>query len=231
MTTGRRRRAERAGVDGGSAAAERMALRDRLLLAILPHVAFDGWTDRALAAGARDSGDSAVTVQRLFPGGIKDVVGHFGDWADRRMLDGLKAENIADLRLRERVALAVRLRLTALAPHREAVRRTLAWLALPPNAPLALRGLWRTVDAIWYAVGDRATDFGFYTKRGLLAGVISATTLYWLDDDSDGHAASWAFLDRRIADVMRIPALRARLGRFGDRLPNPFRILRGAHRR
>src|SRR3546814_12063346 len=88
--------------------------------------------------------------------------------------------------------------------HKEAVRRALAFLALPGNAGLAVRSLYRTVDAIWWACGDRSTDFNFYTKRGLLAAVYSSTLLYWLDDGSDGHADSWAFLDRRIADVMRL---------------------------
>jgi ubiquinone biosynthesis protein COQ9 len=72
------------------------------------------------------------------------------------------------------------------------------------------------VSAIWYAAGDTATDFNYYTKRALLAGVYSATVLYWLDDKSEDFAKTWTFLDRRIADVMRVPqvlgALRERLG-------------------
>ena len=78
--------------------------------------------------------------------------------------------------MRERIALGVKTRLDILAPHREAVRRMLAFLALPANLPLAARLLYRTIDAIWYAAGDRATDFSFYTKRGLLAGVYASTT-------------------------------------------------------
>jgi ubiquinone biosynthesis protein COQ9 len=209
----------------------REQMRDRLLLAILPHVPFDGWSARALAAGARDAGEPEVAVERFFPGGVKDVVAHFGDWADRQMVAALAAHDPAALRLRERVALAVRLRLEALAPHREAVRCALAWLALPNNAPRAVRALWRTVDAIWYAVGDRSADFSFYTKRALLAGVVSATTLYWLEDGSEGFAATWSFLERRIADVMRIPALKGRVERLASRLPDPLRILRTARRR
>jgi ubiquinone biosynthesis protein COQ9 len=107
--------------------------------------------------------------------------------------------------------------------HREAVRRALGLLALPHNAPVAATTLWRTVDAIWYAAGDTATDFNYYTKRGLLAGVYSATVLYWLEDRSEGLADTWTFLDRRIGDVMRVPQA---LGAIRDRLaafPNPFK--------
>ena len=76
--------------------------------------------------------------------------------------------------------------------------------------------------AIWLAIGDKSTDFSFYTKRALLAAVYSATLLYWLNDKSDGQAASWAFLDRRIGEVMKIPQIKGQLRSMFDRLPNPL---------
>jgi ubiquinone biosynthesis protein COQ9 len=90
--------------------------------------------------------------------------------------------------------------------------------------------LYRTVDAIWYAAGDRSTDFNFYTKRGLLAAVHAATTLYWLDDRSEGGADTAAFLDRRLTEVMAIPKLRPRLEESLAWLPNPFRLMRVVRR-
>jgi ubiquinone biosynthesis protein COQ9 len=210
---------------------DRRDVRDRLLLASLSHVVFDGWTDAALRAGAADCGMDEIDVKRFFPGGAREMIEHFSDWADRRMLASLAGHDIEAMPVRARVGLSVRLRLEALAPWREAVRRTLSLLALPPNLPLGARCLYRTVDAIWRAIGDRSVDFNFYTKRGLLAAVLSATTLYWLDDDSDGGEATRGFLDRRIADVMKVPSLTRRLGSVAERLPDPFRALRRARRR
>jgi ubiquinone biosynthesis protein COQ9 len=57
---------------------------------------------------------------------------------------------------------------------------------------------------MWRAAGDASTDFNFYTKRMLLAGVLKATILFWLDDATPGCAASWEFLDRRIGEVLKI---------------------------
>jgi ubiquinone biosynthesis protein COQ9 len=106
----------------------------------------------------------------------------------------------------------VRARIEVNALHREAVRRTLAYLALPWNAALGAGSMYRTVNAIWYAAGDTATDIGWYSKRATLAAVYAATLLHWLDDDTEDFAATWAFLDRRIADVMRFGRLRRRIG-------------------
>jgi len=128
----------------------------------------------------------------------------FSTWADGRMLDALEKQSLAAMKVREKIAAGVRLRLELLEPHREAVRRGLAFFALPQNGPLALKCLYRTVDAIWYAAGDRATDYNFYTKRLLLAGVYTSTLLVWLNDGSEGRVETWAFLDRRIAEVLKV---------------------------
>jgi ubiquinone biosynthesis protein COQ9 len=189
-------------------------------------VPFDGWTARALDAAVADAGLPPGAAARLFPGGLAQVAEQVSDWADRRMLARLAVLDGASMRMRERIATAVRARLEVLAPHREAVRRLLGYLALPGNVALSLRLTYRTVDAMWYAAGDRAADFSFYTKRALLAGVHGATTLFWLADRSEGFADTWAFLDRRIDDVMRIPKLRGRLEKSAGRLfrtPSAFR--------
>ena len=115
---------------------------------------------------------------------VKDLVAWFSHWADRETMRALEARDLSTLKVRERIATGVQTRLSVLAPHREAVRRALALLTAPQNLALGARLLYEAVDAIWYAAGDTATDFNFYTKRALLAGVYGATTLYWLDDRS-----------------------------------------------
>jgi ubiquinone biosynthesis protein COQ9 len=206
---------------------DRAAQREALLKAALPHVPFDGWTRTALQAGARDAGIEPALADNAFPGGMAELLEFYHGQADIEMVRALEARSdLAALKTREKVALAIRLRLEANAGYREAIRQALSFLALPTNAPLGAKCLYRTVDAIWYAAGDKTTDFSFYTKRALLAGVYSATVLYWLNDKSEGSAETWTFLDRRIADVMKIYALRARFDRFAEQLPDPFRLFR-----
>lgn len=178
--------------------------RKRLLLAMLPHVPFDGWSDAAIRAGAADAELTPAEALNAFPGGPSEALALFSDWADREMLRRLQKLDLDAMKVRERVAAGVRLRLEVLAPHKEAVRRGLSVLALPPNAGQGLKSLHRTVDAIWTMAGDRSTDYNYYTKRLLLAGVLSTTTLFWLNDRSEGHRATWAFLERRIDDVLKV---------------------------
>lgn len=199
--------------------------RERLIAAMLPDVAFDGWSRAALRHAARRCGIPIDEALALFPRGAAQMVAEFSRWADRQMLERLAAMPVS-ASLSGRIALALRLRLEVLLPWREAVRHGLAVLALPHNAPLGLRLLYETVDAMWRGVGDGATDFSFYTKRAMLAAIQAAATLYWLDDRSPDFVDTVAFVDRRLGDLHRLGSLRERLGAAVDRLPNPLRVLR-----
>lgn len=199
------------------------AMRARILDKALAHVPFDGWSEKALMEGAKDAGHDPAAALDAFPGGVPDALDYAAERADAAMLDALEKLELDKMRVRDRVAAAIRARLELSAPHREAIQRALGVLALPHNLPLAAKTLWRTVDAVWYAAGDQATDFNFYTKRGLLAAVYSATLLYWLNDHSPDHADTWDFLERRLDEVMRVPKAIARAREALERLPSPFR--------
>lgn len=178
-------------------------LTDRLLDAALIHVPFDGWGEAALRAAAADCGVEFAAAQAAFPRGGVDMALAFHRRGDAQMLVRLAEQDLSQLRMRDRIALAVRLRLEA-TEDRELVRRGTTLFALPMHAAEGARALWGTADAIWTALGDSATDYNWYTKRATLSGVYSATVLYWLGDDSPNADATWDFLDRRIDEVMQV---------------------------
>jgi ubiquinone biosynthesis protein COQ9 len=209
-------------------------LRDEILVASLPNVVFDGWSLQALRDGTEMTGHEPSALLRAFPGGVTDAVEHFADWTDRQMLDRLEAQPMAEMKVRERISLAVRTYFEVLEPYREAKRRQLSYLAMPQNVTLGLRLLYRTVDAMWFAAGDTSTDYNHYTKRALLAAVVSSSTFYWLDDKSDDHAETRAFIDRRLADVMAVGKATSSVGKLSSMLnilPNPLRFARQMRQR
>lgn len=207
------------------------ASKDAVLVALLPAVPFDGWTPAALRAAAAGAALDDGALATLFPHGPRDAVAWFSHWADRLTLAALAAQDLTAMGTRARVALAVRTRLGILQPHREAVRRGLTLLTLPANLPLGARLLYDTVNALWYGAGDQSTDFNFYTKRGLLAGVYAAVTLFWLDDRSEGLVETNGFLDRRLAEALALPRLGVRLRKAVEIVPNPLRFFRVMRRR
>lgn len=187
------------------AARTKDSARRKIFEAVLEQIPFDGWTEAAYARGIQLAGTGRGEADLLFPAGLRGVMDLFGATADQAMQDRIDAESGFDrMRVRDKITFAVRARLEALTPRREAMRRLLYWYAMPLHLPLGLKRLYKTVDLIWHAAGDTSTDFNFYTKRALLAGVLKTTMLVWLDDETPGCRKSWEFLDRRISDVMKI---------------------------
>jgi ubiquinone biosynthesis protein COQ9 len=184
-----------------------MTEADRLLDAALIHVPFDGWSDATLAAAARDEGIDPALARALYPRGGVDLALAYHRRGDAQMAQALAARDLGALRIREKVALALRIRLEG--ADREAVRRAAALFALPQHAADGARSLWQTADAVWTALGDTSEDGNWYTKRAILASVQGATVLYWLGDNSPGAQATWDFLGRRIDGVMRFEMAKA----------------------
>lgn len=170
----------------------------------LPLVPFDGWNISTLGKAAIAAGYKKTDVVRVFSGGAIDAVDAYSRLADEQMLEALANYHLDNMKIRERIATAVRLRLELQTVHREAIKRAVAIHSLPFYAHRGLRTLYETVDNIWFGIGDTSTDFNFYSKRLTLAAVYSSTLRIWLDDNSAGQEATWKFLDRRIEDVMNI---------------------------
>ena len=195
--------------------------RAAILKAALPHVAFDGWTPAVMRHAAAEAGIGHEAMRVAFPGGVNDLIDYFLADGDRRMAEMLAGRGLDNMKIREKITLAVRTRIEADAAYREALRRAVTYAALPVAGTLGPRSLYRTVDAIWRATGDSSTDFNFYTKRA----VYSAVTLHWLGDETDGFTGTWAFLDRRIEDVMRIEKAKAGLRGLAEKLPDPVGLM------
>jgi ubiquinone biosynthesis protein COQ9 len=199
-------------------------LRPRLVAAMLPDVAFDGWTAMARDAAADAEGIDRDIAAMALPDALSMVDAYILR-ADTMMTEAMVAADAPSMKVRDRIRLGLTTRLDHAAHDREAVRRALAVLALPQNAAHAARTLWRTADAMWCAAGDTATDFNHYSKRAILGSVYSACLLYWLDDDSEDQSATRAFIDRRIDNVMQFEKSKARAKEALAWVPNPARFL------
>ena len=205
---------------------------DALLDAALPHVPFDGWSGATLDAAIRDSGIAPAVAHGLFPRGAVDLALAYHARGDAAMTARLADADLSALRYRDRITQAIRWRVEA-AGNRDVVRRGAALFALPRWAPDGARAIWGTADAIWTALGDTSEDINWYSKRATLSAVYSATVLFWLGDDSPENAATWAFLDRRIEDVMRIETAKAKLREnktLSALMAEPNKLLAGIRR-
>ncbi len=203
-------------------------LEDSLLRAMKAHVPFDGWSETAFRAAIEETNTDEAVARALFPRGAVDLARAYHKRGDQAMIARVEAEDLEELRFRDRIIFAVRARLEAV-EDKELVRRGTTLFALPQYAATGAQLIWDTCDAIWTVLGDTSEDVNWYTKRMTLSAVYSSTVLYWLGDESEGHADTWAFLDRRIENVMQFEKAKAgfRKSSLGKLMQGPLSVLDG----
>jgi len=200
-------------------------LRSALAPLIPANAVFDGWGDRALAMAASQLGVPPERAKLAFPDGSLQMIDAWFDAIDRAMATAWPPERTKALKIRERIRELVFYRIEVINPHKEALRRAFAILALPQNAMAAARLAWRAADRMWRLAGDVSTDFNHYSKRGILAALYTSTMLVFLDDDSEQLSQTRGFLERRIDDVMRFEKFKAQWRGSRERLPSLSRFV------
>ncbi len=202
-------------------------VREALLDEAITLAAFDGWSAKLIGRAADVLSIEAAKAKLAFPKGLEDLLAYASHHADDEMVAGLAARDLGAMKIREKITLAVRLRLEALLRDKDSASRAVHTLALPHHTPLAAKLTYDTVDAIWRGIGDTSADFNFYSKRAVLAGVYTSTLAKFLADQSDGHAETWAFLDRRIENVMHFEKVKAQVRKTTANWPSPWSVLSG----
>ena len=182
----------------------------KLMVAALPNVAFDGWSNSTFVAACREADISERKARLFCPRGALDLAIAFHKWGDDQFETAFTKKKISELKVREKIRKAVELRIKV-ASDKEAVRRGVVLFALPIYAFEGSRLIWDTSDLIWELIGDNSEDYNWYSKRAILSGVYAYTVLYWLGDNSEGSEETWHFLGRRIEDVMKFETAKVQL--------------------
>lgn len=200
-------------------------IRSALAPAVAEAAVFDGWSEAAVDAAAMQHSVKPEVARLAFDGGPVAMVAAWIARLDVDMVAAFPEERIGNLKIREKIRSLVEFRLEWMAPHREALRRAQAIMAMPQNTARALRIGWNSADLMWRLAGDTATDYNHYTKRMTLGAIYAATLAVFINDDSEDFAETRAFLDRRIENVMQFEKAKARLLKPRDESFSPARFL------
>ncbi|HEX7887062.1 MAG TPA: COQ9 family protein [Phenylobacterium sp.] len=165
-----------------------------------------GWTRRMAMLAGKTLGMSAGETELLIPHGPVDLAALLSRRHDARALTALTDVDPTSLKIRERIRRCVEARLDASATDEPALRRWMGFLALPSHIGLGSRLAWESADVLWRWAGDTATDENHYSKRAILAGILSSAMAIRM---TQGRKAALEFVDRRIDDVMRFETWKA----------------------
>lgn len=183
-------------------------LKDKLFKACLNHIPFDGWGQQALSTAAKELNITEEAALAYFPNPSKDLLNYHYHCVNDYLLEQLEIVKTQKLRFHEKIIEALMATYQHFSKDRPAIQRAANLMATPAWQGFGLGLIWQQADLIWQSFGDKSLDWNYYSKRGLLSGVLLSTMPIYLQDESEDLSDTRAFLIRRVDNVLQIPKIR-----------------------
>jgi ubiquinone biosynthesis protein COQ9 len=200
-------------------------IRAALAPLIARNAAFDGWSAAAVESAAAQLEIDLDVAALAYKGRAMAMIDGWIESIDLELAHRQPAEKLQTMKIRERITALLATRLEIMNPDREALRRAMTIMTMPQNIVRATKIGWRSADRMWRLAGDTASDFNHYTKRATLSAVYGSTLSIFVNDESEDFAATRAFLDRRIDNVMQFENVKAQARARREYVPSLSRFI------
>ena len=155
-------------------------------------------------------------ILSYFPDGINDILNFAYDELNNKFKISLKKINIINLPINKRIKKILITRIELMNKDKNFYKKTFYFLALNNQKKVVKKNLYKTVDEMWYLAGDNSTDFNFYTKRLVLAGLyVNAIAVFFNKNILEAEKN----IDRNLNRISKIPKIKSRLTFFKDNIP------------
>ena len=185
------------------------------------HLIFDGWNENIFQTISNRRKYKEEEMRSLFSKGYKSLLELYLSSADQEMIKACNKIDLIRMKIHERIREIILLKLKINAKDKNLFKRTFFTLMLPQHFNIATYSLYRTVDHIWYIAGDNSTNFNFYTKRLILAGIYNSTVFYWINGDRTFKQTK-DFLNNQLKQVSKIPKIKDQIKSTINILPKSF---------
>lgn len=186
------------------------SFKDNLARLVLEIAGEVGWARGDLFSLVEEKNGLALgTIELYFQSKI-EVLSNIFNQFDSFMLRETDLHAIAKVHLKILALLTARFH--AMFVVKKSLKKVVSFLALPPYIPYATKFAWRLADKIWWASGDNSTDYNYYSKRIILAGVYSNSLLYFLND-TDLHEIT-SFIQSQLEFISRFGKLKKSLNKL-----------------
>ena len=174
-----------------------------------------GWTEKVFLK-LTDNDINKSDLFFLFPSGYKDLLYFSIEEINHELETNLKKTNIINLPVNKRIKKILLERINILDKDKIFYKKTFYHLILPQNSKFMKKSLYKSVDIMWYLAGDNSTDFNFYTKRIILAGIYVNALFIFFNKNYEHVEKN---IDINLNRISKIPKLKARLSFIKENLP------------
>ena len=182
-----------------------------ILNKVIEHTPYTGWSLETLKVSLGEIG-ILNSLDSFFPGGIKDISRLYFDIADKKLEYDVENIDLENKSVRDRISYLLNLRLDFFSNNKQVIKQIIGSDFFNGFSLAPISRINDSVDLMWRLAGDKSVDYNFYTKRILLGGIYISSVLFWLDSENREEVSK--FIDRRIANVMKIEKNKKKFSSF-----------------
>lgn len=173
--------------------------QEELLIAMLPHVDFDGWGYKSLHSAAQSLGMPISEAESYFPHAqTSDFIRMASSLLDEKALQAQQL-NKQKIGVTATIVSLLETRMNYEDLNYSAAKKAFMYLMMPLNNALALKLAWQTCDKIWTFAGSNKSDPAYFSKRLILLGVYLTTWFVWMAYSKSNITLAKRFLSRQVS--------------------------------
>ena len=182
------------------------------------------WDEKSLSLISKKTNISANEINLLFPNAFFDLIIFSLDQINIELERKFQTYNILRFPLHLRIKKILMHKFNLMNKNKKFYNKIFFNLLLPSKNQFKLKQLYKSVDIIWYIAADNSTDFNFYTKRMILAGIYIRLMLFFFNNNDLIKLEE--LLDKDLKRVLKIPKLKAKFKIVKENIPNIMRVIK-----
>ncbi len=186
------------------------SMQSRFFKSFLAITKKEGWNINSFNKTKKKFKRNSKIINDCFPNELDDLILFFNSFINEKVSILYNKKRIKES-LRLKILTSLKIRFEILNKNKDAIKKSLNYLAKPSNQILSSKLVYKIVDFTWNLIGDKSKDINFYTKRAILAAIYSSAVLIWLNDKSNKLDKTNMFLEKSIMNMNIISVLKENL--------------------
>jgi len=163
-------------------------------------------------------------IKILFPEGNIDLLKFALDQLNKDLEVFCKKFNFLRMPIHKRIRKILLSKIFLMNQEKKFYKKIFLKILIPNNNFITTNQLFKSIDQMWFMAGDNSTDFNFYTKRLILAGIYMRIILFFFNNNDQNQLEK--ILDTNLKRVSKIPELKSRINIFRDNLPKIIKFVK-----
>ncbi len=191
-----------------------MEQKEQITNKFIELLVFEGWNQSTLEKACAECGIEKGYCDIIYPGRIAEFTGEFVKQCNDEALGKAREAGFEKLRTTQKVEEIIYQRIRSYHTKLgslEALKKFIGYCLTPANLASSAHNIYDFSSEVWYTLGDRSTDFSYYTKRISLSGIYAKCMVYSMSDKSDNLQQTKRYIQKSIDGLMKINKLKLKI--------------------